>query len=44
LTTNDLFWHNDCFKCADCHKDLGHIGFHMVNEKTYCSDCPGSVY
>ena len=44
LTTNDLFWHNDCFKCADCHRDLGHSGFHMVDEKTYCSDCPTSVY
>ncbi|XP_028412546.1 zinc finger protein 239-like isoform X2 [Dendronephthya gigantea] len=44
LTTNDLYWHSDCFKCTDCHKDLGHIGFHMVNEKTYCSDCPRSVF
>ncbi|XP_046848795.1 transforming growth factor beta-1-induced transcript 1 protein-like isoform X3 [Xenia sp. Carnegie-2017] len=40
LTTNNLFWHSDCFKCADCHIDLSNIGFHMFGDNTYCSNCP----
>ena len=41
LTANDLSWHNQCFKCANCQRNLGNVGFHMVEQKTYCPECPG---
>lgn len=44
FTTDDLFWHNGCLTCANCQKDLGSIGFHMVEQETYCSECAEKVY
>lgn len=42
LMANELSWHNKCFTCTNCEKDLESIGFHMVDKKIYCPECPES--
>ena len=35
----NLFWHQDCFKCASCSTALGTVPFHPQGGKPYCSNC-----
>ncbi|OAF64306.1 hypothetical protein A3Q56_07988, partial [Intoshia linei] len=39
ITSNNLHWHGNCFKCFKCEDSLVNKRFVMHEENVYCEDC-----
>lgn len=39
LTAVGKKWHNECFRCSKCNKNLQGVGFVLRNNLPVCGDC-----
>ena len=39
ITYDTKMWHEKCFSCHKCHKDLNKITFHFYERNVFCENC-----